>query len=124
MQKKGEHVLLFNQYFKIIARHQFLDQTIGTTSLEKTAMANLSVLVFSPILAVVGAVFQIGFMWIFDKFGHPWKRFLDLSTDDFTIPDSEEDYFEFYEIFDYEDYDDDEDYEDYEEAYDFYDIFD
>ena len=65
-------------------------------------MTTLSVLVFSPILAVVGAVFQIGLMWVFDKFGHPWKRFLDLSTDDFIIPDSDEDYFDFYEMFEEE----------------------
>ena len=49
---------------------------IGTTHLEKDAISALRLLWFSPLLPIFGGLFQVCLLWAFNKFGHPWRRFL------------------------------------------------
>ena len=57
-------------------RHQFLEDTIGPVPLESSAMQNMELLVIlAPLFILLSVPVQFGFIWGFNKYGHPWKMF-------------------------------------------------
>jgi hypothetical protein len=63
-------------YTNIKARHQFLEETIGPLPLESIAMQRWDWIVMSsPLFVILSIPLQLGLIWAFNKYGHPWKRF-------------------------------------------------
>ena len=63
-------------YGRIKTRHQFLEDTIGPVPLESLAMQNMELLVIlAPLFILLSVPVQFGFIWGFNKYGHPWKMF-------------------------------------------------
>ena len=64
-------------YTNVKARHLFLEETIGPVPLESQAMQNMTLIVIiAPIVVLLSIPVQFGFIWAFNKYGHPWKIFL------------------------------------------------
>ena len=64
-------------YSNIETRHQFLEETIGPVPLESQALQNMKLIVIiAPIVVLLSIPVQFGFIWAFNKHGHPWKMFL------------------------------------------------
>lgn len=64
-------------YTKIISRHKFLEDTIGAVPKEIMAMKNIeSIAIAAPMLVILSLPVQLGLMWAFNRYGHPWKAFL------------------------------------------------
>ena len=63
-------------YGRMKTRHQFLEDTIGPVPLESSAMQNMERLVIlAPLFILLSVPVQFGFIWGFNKYGHPWKMF-------------------------------------------------
>ena len=63
-------------YTNVKVRHQFLDDTIGPLPLESVAMQRWQIIVIlAPLLVIPSIPLQLGLIWSFNKYGHPWKRF-------------------------------------------------
>ena len=63
-------------YINVQERHQFLEDTIGPVKEESEAMARFQFLiVFAPIVIVLCFPLQVLFIWLYNKYGHPWKKF-------------------------------------------------
>ena len=64
-------------YMNAIERHQFLESTIGSVTLEKEALNTIWILVTYSLTTVLSLpVIQIVLLWAYNIYGHPWKRFL------------------------------------------------
>ena len=63
-------------YVNAKKRHTFLKETIGTLPLEDLAMQRLEwIVTLAPTLIIISIPLQLGLIWAFNKYGHPWKRF-------------------------------------------------
>ena len=63
-------------YGNIKERHQFIEETIGALPLESTAMQRWQwIVTLAPCLVIFSIPLELGLIWIFNKYGHPWKRF-------------------------------------------------
>ena len=67
---------IFYLFSKVAPRHQFLESTIGPVDKEITTMENLqNIVTVAPVILVFSVPLQICLMWLFQKYGHPWKIF-------------------------------------------------
>lgn len=67
---------LLYTYIQVKTRHQFLEDTIGPLELEIEAINNFELLLISSItLITVSVPLQALLFWLYNKYGHPWKRF-------------------------------------------------
>ena len=63
-------------YINVKNRHQFLEDTIGPVPLESFVMQRWEwIVTIGPSLILLSIPVQIGLIWAFNKYGHPWKRF-------------------------------------------------
>ena len=63
-------------YINAKKRHTFLEETIGTLPLEDLSMQRLEwIVALAPTLIIISIPLQLGLIWAFNKYGHPWKRF-------------------------------------------------
>ena len=68
-------------YVRASERHLVLERTIGPNLLEEKAMNLIWKLAVGSLAMVTLSIpLQIAFFWIYNYYGHPWKRFLNTSS--------------------------------------------
>ena len=90
-----ENILLiapmFFLYLKAIERHSLLQETIGPNNLEIKSIRMIWILLVGGATMIVLSIpLEIFGFWIYNHYGHPWKRF--LSTDSLTDQRNNVDY--------------------------------
>ena len=63
-------------YNNVKERHQFLVDTIGPVKEEREVMDRFQFIVtFAPTIIVLCLPLQVLFIWLYNRYGHPWKKF-------------------------------------------------
>merc|ERR1711902_108887 len=64
-------------YASIINRNAFLEETVGLLPLESLATQRWEwIVTMIPLLIIISVPMQLVLILAFNKYGHPWKRFL------------------------------------------------